>query len=619
MIVKRLQVEEGFLNGLDLSLDHGLTVLIGARGSGKTSIVELIRFCLDVPSYTATAGERAYKQAVEVLGSGKVTITLDVDGEVLKVSRSAAETKPRTSSDRAFAPPIVLSQSEIEQVGLHEDSRQRLLDGFVPSLRESNAAENAARALIASLTVELREVLTERGATLEDLKRLASVGQELVEARAAALEANAGLEKTVAERTRLAQLDQLTAQGGVRVTALARAVSAVQRRLDLVRPSLDARPLEPWPAAGGSDDLLAAVRAELVKADNLTRAAEDRVRAALQLAHALEQAEQAAQLALEDEARTLRTYLDQLSAGAGLLLKRVGDLEGAQQRAAALKEHAANLGERATAIGARRNEELDRLDVLRESRVNAREQAASFLNSRLGPKIRVTVNRFGSVDDYADAIAAALRGSGLQYNLLAPELARVISPRELARAAEEESPEAIAAITGIAIDRAQRVASHLRHVGTESVLTAPVGDTVEIGLLDGGIYKPANDLSVGQRCTVVLPIILTHTERVLIVDQPEDNLDNSFIAETLVKALRNRSSTSQLVFATHNPNVPVLAEADLVIYMRSDGKRGYVAHAGELDDVASVRAISDVMEGGRRAFETRATFYATEYSDDDEG
>jgi ABC-type sulfate/molybdate transport systems ATPase subunit len=135
-----------------------------------------------------------------------------------------------------------------------------------------------------------------------------------------------------------------------------------------------------------------------------------------------------------------------------------------------------------------------------------------------------------------------------------------------------------------------------------------------LALLDGGNYKPAEDLSVGQRCTVVLPIILSHTERVLIVDQPEDNLDNKFVADTLVRALRNRLPTSQLIFVTHNPNIPVLGEADRVVYLTSDGKRGDISHVGALDDPESVQAITDVMEGGLEAFETRAAFYAQEAS-----
>jgi hypothetical protein len=285
----------------------------------------------------------------------------------------------------------------------------------------------------------------------------------------------------------------------------------------------------------------------------------------------------------------------------------------------ALREHVSELRERAGGIAARRELELDSLDALREARVNAREEAAALLNSKLGPRIRITVNRFGSVAPYAEAIAEALRGSGVQYNILAPELASTISPRELALAAESDDPNSIATITGITLERAQRVAHHLRDIGTEGVLTAPLGDTVQLALLDGGNYKPAEELSVGQRCTVVLPIVLSHTERVLIVDQPEDNLDNSFVAETLVKALRNRPTTSQLIFATHNPNIPVLGEADQVVFLTSDGKRGDVSHVGALDDRESVRAITDVMEGGREAFARRAAFYAQESVSDESG
>ena len=49
MIIERVQVEEGFLDGLDLRFTKGLNVLIGPRGSGKTSVIELIRFCLGAP------------------------------------------------------------------------------------------------------------------------------------------------------------------------------------------------------------------------------------------------------------------------------------------------------------------------------------------------------------------------------------------------------------------------------------------------------------------------------------------------------------------------------------------------------------------------------------------
>ncbi|MEF2549606.1 ATP-binding protein [Aurantimonas sp. E1-2-R+4] len=139
MHIERIQIEEGFLNGFDVYPRPGLSVVIGARGTGKTSLIELIRFCLDVPSYTPEANRRSRDHALSVLGSGQITLTL-VDGvRRVTVTRSAAEDAPRASGP--FLPPIILSQTEIETVGLQPGGRLRLLDGFMGDQRPLLAAE----------------------------------------------------------------------------------------------------------------------------------------------------------------------------------------------------------------------------------------------------------------------------------------------------------------------------------------------------------------------------------------------------------------------------------------------------------------------------------------------
>ena len=79
MHIERIQVEEGFLDGLDLELVPGLNVIIGARGTGKTSLIELIRFCLGVAPFTETAQMRASSTAKSVLGSGQLVVTHEFD------------------------------------------------------------------------------------------------------------------------------------------------------------------------------------------------------------------------------------------------------------------------------------------------------------------------------------------------------------------------------------------------------------------------------------------------------------------------------------------------------------------------------------------------------------
>ena len=86
--------------------------------------------------------------------------------------------------------------------------------------------------------------------------------------------------------------------------------------------------------------------------------------------------------------------------------------------------------------------------------------------------------------------------------------------------------------------------------------------------------------------------------------------------DTLIKSIVQRKTEGQLIFSTHNANIPVLGEADRVILMGSNGSRGFVRFAGALEEAPSVQAITTVMEGGIEAFDRRAKFY---HSDEQNG
>src|SRR3954452_7143509 len=113
--LKRLEVEGGFLNGVDLQFAEGLNVLIGARGSGKTSVIELLRYCLDVRAVTERAQRAAESQALWVLGDdGCATLTIEVDGTERVLRRGI-------NQERDAAVPkagvLFVSQQEIEEIG----------------------------------------------------------------------------------------------------------------------------------------------------------------------------------------------------------------------------------------------------------------------------------------------------------------------------------------------------------------------------------------------------------------------------------------------------------------------------------------------------------------------
>jgi ABC-type uncharacterized transport system ATPase subunit len=224
------------------------------------------------------------------------------------------------------------------------------------------------------------------------------------------------------------------------------------------------------------------------------------------------------------------------------------------------------------------------------------------------PTIRVTITQAGDSSRYRELVATTLKGQSLKQNVLAERLADAFLPTELARAVVTNDVTLVAERVSIEIDRARRVVDALRANGVAYDLEViDLEDVPCIELLDGDTYKESPNLSTGQRCTTILPILLVQSERPLLIDQPEDNLDNAFIYETIVKALRAVKGVRQVIFVTHNPNIPVLGEAERVFVLDSDGQKARVRRVGSVDECKD--DIETILEGGREAFLQRKKRY----------
>ena len=117
--------------------------------------------------------------------------------------------------------------------------------------------------------------------------------------------------------------------------------------------------------------------------------------------------------------------------------------------------------------------------------------------------------------------------------------------------------------------------------------------------MDDGSHRPLDDLSGGQRVSVLLSLLLeTRDERPLVIDQPEDELDNRFLFDTVLPALKRLKGRRQIIVATHNANVVVNGDADQVIQLEATSNHGHVAEAGAIEDRAVRDAIVRTVDGG---------------------
>ena len=119
---------------------------------------------------------------------------------------------------------------------------------------------------------------------------------------------------------------------------------------------------------------------------------------------------------------------------------------------------------------------------------------------------------------------------------------------------------------------------------------------------------PLDKLSLGHRASALLMMILKLDKSPLIIDQPEDDLDNQMVYYGLVKELLNLKGERQLIFATHNSNTPVLGDAEQVIVCRYKDDK-IKAFTGSIDVQNIQKSIVDIMEGGKEAFDKRREIY----------
>ena len=120
--------------------------------------------------------------------------------------------------------------------------------------------------------------------------------------------------------------------------------------------------------------------------------------------------------------------------------------------------------------------------------------------------------------------------------------------------------------------------------------------------------KPLKSHSLGQRASAMMLFLLSQTDHdLLLIDQPEDDLDSQTVYEEVVKLVRDIKKGRQFILATHNANFPVLGDAEIVA--ACDYEETIAVEAGSIDTKAAQGKIVSIMEGGKEAFKRRKTIY----------
>jgi ABC-type lipoprotein export system ATPase subunit len=621
--LRSLRIVGGFLDGATLELADGLNCLIGARGSGKTTVLELIRFALDaLPSTDVdSAGRRRIETLLaQNLGGGRVELTITTkEGLTYVVTRAVGEepivldadrqpTAVSVRSSRLFAADLY-SQNEIERIADHGPAQLALLDRFeaetlttiASELRTVQHALHANAGQIAPLETQIAS-LTEELAGLpaleEQLRGLASAVVAPTGDNGVAIN-QAHADKALRDREQRA------------VDGLRRYLHEFDGQVASLTGQIGARTAQLFGAeigGGPNGEAVAAVKRIALECGAQIDTALTTVRQALTDTQAeLTQAAQHFQMRHNEQELAFRALIELHDAAQAQATER-SRLERQRNQLLAQQTTRTDLCTQLAALRQQRQALLQQMAALRDRRFATRRHVAEMITEQLAGRIRVSVRQSGDVQQYTDLLAGALRSAHVRTNTVVPKLVQAFWPDRLASLVRAGDLQPLVDEAELSHDQARKVLDALGGSETLSQLECvDLGDTPAIELNDNGEYKPSPALSTGQKCTAVLPILLLDSANPLLIDQPEDNLDNRFIFEHVVGSLCAAKASRQLVFVTHNPNIPVLGDAERVFVLDSDGTRAFVARTGGVDYCR--HEILTLLEGGAEAFAQRQQRY----------
>lgn len=287
------------------------------------------------------------------------------------------------------------------------------------------------------------------------------------------------------------------------------------------------------------------------------------------------------------------------------------------QRNIALKE-LAELKENRKKIKSQREKGIIALTKLKKEILEKRLSKVELLNKLFTGRVKITIVAGGITNTYEDQLRNALKGHNMRYNTIIPNIIENFQPDKLAKVIHDNDAEKLKAVTGIDIERSNAVLAALHesdaiyHIETLYCQDLPefhlkVDKEDQTALKDKEFYKKSDELSTGQRCTTVLPIVFSISSNPLLIDQPEDNLDNKYISETIHRIIKEQKKERQLLFITHNANIPVLSESEKNVFLKYEDKRSNKSDEGNVEQVKG--SILSLLEGGEVAFKERMRLY----------
>lgn len=617
--ILNLKVSSNFFSDdFSLNFNDNLNTLIGGRGTGKSTLLEAIRYGLDIPYQSVEAKRRAVEILTSNFSNGKIIIEVFSSryNKKFTVERNFGQPQIIKNEDGSLSflsvkdilPEIkMFGQNEIFEFAEKTENHVKLIEQLLPELKDKLPE-------IQKLLRENRIKLIQTKEILDELETKFNREKQLQE-RLNNLKA-LGLDKKFEEQNIYNKEEAIIKRSDSEFKEIQSLVEELERNISAVDLHyLSADALEDYINAEKLTSLKPAWEkfiSEMQKAISIIRTAE---KTFVTQSDEIKQQWQKAKEQFENEFQKLINKLPDSGGRKGSdiareysqISKELSSMQGLTNQRVQNKKLFDELIKKRKELLAALNSEIDeRFDLIFK-------KIKSLNKNALNGKMQLEVKKWGNCKPLKDFLLN-IEGLGekkLQWINEQPSTFNILQfVKDIRESNESNFKETYHLTPG--------VASTLKKLPEEKIweleeiaLTETVTIKLNVGDEENPTFKEISELSSGQKCTAILNLLLLNNNDPLIIDQPEDNLDNAFIAENIVKELRIQKESRQFIFSTHNANIPVFGDAEWIGVMEIENGECLLKdeNIGSIDNKSLRPKIENILEGGKYAFETRRLKY----------
>jgi len=612
--------EGGFLDGASLHFNENLNVLIGGRGTGKSTVIESLRYILQLDPIGDDAIKAHEGIVSQVLKNGtKISLLVRShrpDKRYFVIERSVPNPPVVKNQDGNLLPltPLdilahveVFGQHEISDLTKSPEKLTRLLDrfmepdvGLVKRKSELHRGLERSRLRILDVRKEIKQI-EERLAALPSLEETLKRYKD------------AKLEERLKDQSLLVREERILKTADERIKPFKDILNDIHSILPIDIAFVSEKALQDLPGREILHPLHNTLQefnegvSNVVKdLELLIRSTEDHVK---KIRSKWGERKESVQVAYEKILRELQK--SRVDGEEFLRLRRqIEELKPLKERKTSLLRNEEEY------IHHRRNL-LDEWEDAKRKEFQRLERAAKKVSRQLANRVRIQVAFAGHSEPLFNLLREQIEGrfkEALDVLRKKTDLS-LVALAEACRGSKDELSRKFSIPSAQADRLVQAGESTFMQI---EELDLPSRVRIELNVAAEGQspdWKSLDDLSKGQKATAVLLLLLLESDVPLVVDQPEDDLDNRFITEGIVPKMREEKWRRQFIFATHNANIPVLGDAELIVGLNAVGEAGMgraempSEHMGSIDSQSVRELVEEILEGGKAAFETRRLKY----------